>query len=407
MKLVSRNFLKNIIYTVDNMPTIPNQNSSRLLALDILRGITIAGMILVNNPGTWTSIYEPLEHAPWHGLTPTDLVFPFFMFIMGISTYLSLRKFDFQPTKPVVLKILRRAFTIIFIGLFLNWFGLTCRSLGAGESFGEAISHFDTLRFTGVLQRLGLAYGFASLIAVTVKYKHLPALIVTILIGYFLILVFGNGFEMSESNIISIIDRNILTDNHIYHDVNLEGVKIGLDPEGLLSTIPSIAHVLIGFMCGKLITDSVNNMQRIYKILLVGVILSFLGYIFQYAMPINKKIWSSTYVLITCGMGVSLLGILIWIIDVKKNVKWTSFFNVFGVNPLFIFVLSGILANILANTKFMYQNELISIKGFIYSQLLQPWAGDKFGSMLYAILFVTLCWSFGYILYKKKIYIKI
>ena len=389
------------------MNTIANKNSSRLLSLDILRGITIAGMILVNNPGTWSSIYEPLEHAPWHGLTPTDLVFPFFMFIMGVSTYLSLRKFDFQPTRPVVLKILRRAFTIIFIGLFLNWFGLTARSLGAGESFAQAISHFDTLRFTGVLQRLGLAYGFASLIAVTVKYKYLPALIATILIGYFLILVFGNGFEMSENNIISILDRNILTDHHIYHDVNPEGVKIGLDPEGLLSTLPSIAHVLIGFMCGKLITDSENNMQRIYKILLVGVILSFLGYLFQYACPINKKIWSSTYVLITCGMGASLLGILIWIIDVKKNVKWTSFFHVFGVNPLFIFVLSGILANIFANTKFMYQNELISIKGFVYSQLLQPWSGDKFGSMIYALLFVTLCWSFGYILFKKKIYIKI
>ena len=385
----------------------PAVQSKRLLSLDILRGITIAGMIMVNNPGSWSSIYKPLGHASWHGLTPTDLVFPFFMFIMGVSTFMSLRKYNFRPSKESVWKIVKRTFLIFLIGLGLNWFGQLSRGLGAGESFTTAATHFDTIRILGVMQRLALAYGFAALIALFFKPKQLIWVIGTLLVGYFLILFFGNGFEMSEQNIISVIDRALWGEAHMYKDVTPEGVRIALDPEGLLSTLPSIAHVLIGFLFGKMIVDTKDNHKRVEKILIWGTVLAFSGLLLQYGCPINKKIWSPTYVLVTTGFAAQLLALLIWIIDINKRSKWSRFFHSFGINPLFIYVLAGVLSNIFGNVKIMHGGESITLKGFAYNVMIQPWAGDYFGSLVYALLFVTICWAAGYILYKRNIYIKI
>ena len=387
---------------------VASQQNKRLLSLDILRGITIAGMILVNNSGSWEYVYAPLRHASWHGLTPTDLVFPFFMFIMGVSTFFSLRKFDFRPTKACVLKIVRRTVLIFLIGLALNWFGSFCRGLASGESIVvAAVAHFDTLRIPGVLQRLAFAYGFAALAAVLFDHKSLIWVIVTLLVGYFLILLLGNGFEKSENNIIAIVDKAVLGVNHMYKDVDPAGNPIAFDPEGLLSTLPSIAHVLIGFLFGKLIVENKDNHIRVEKTLIWGTVLAFSGLLLQYGCPINKKIWSPTFVLTTTGFAAQLLGLLIWIIDIEKKDKWCRFFHAFGINPLFIYVLSGVLANIVGNIKVSHLGETVSLKGYIYTVLLQPWAGNYFGSLLYALLFVTLCWAFGYILYKKNIYIKI
>ena len=380
----------------------PTVQSNRLLSLDILRGITIAGMIMVNNPGSWGSIYQPLKHASWHGLTPTDLVFPFFMFIMGVSTFMSLRKYNFQPSKESIWKIVKRTFLIFLIGLGLNWFGQLSRGLGAGESFATAATHFDTIRILGVMQRLALAYGFAALIGLLFKPKQIIWVIVTLLIGYFFILWFGNGFELSEQNIISIIDRNLWGEAHMYKDSG-----IALDPEGLLSTLPSIAHVLIGFLFGRMIMETKDNHKRVERVLIWGTVLAFLGLLLQYGCPINKKIWSPTFVLTTTGFAAQLLGLLIWIIDINKHSKWSRFFHSFGVNPLFIYVLAGILANVIGNVKITHAGEAISLKGYIYSILIQPWAGAHFGSLIYALLFVSLCWLAGYILYKRDIYIKI
>lgn len=376
--------------------------SNRLISLDILRGITIAGMIMVNNPGCWDSIYKPLGHANWHGLTPTDLVFPFFMFIMGVSTFMSLRKYNFKLSRESVWKIVKRMFLIFLIGLGLNWVGLLSRGLGDGESFFTAATHFDTIRVLGVMQRLALAYGFTSLIAILFKPKYIIWVIATILIGYFFILLFGNGFEMSEQNIISVIDRNLLGEAHVYKDSG-----IALDPEGLLSTLPSIAHVLIGFLFGKMIMDTKNNHKRVENILIWGTALAFSGLLLQYGCPINKKIWSPTFVLTTTGFAAQLLGLLIWIIDINRKSKWSSFFHSFGVNPLFIYVLAGLLTNMLENIKVTNEGEAISLTNYAYSVLLEPWAGANFGSLLYALLFVSICWLAGYILYKKDIYIKI
>jgi predicted acyltransferase len=403
--------------TMNHNPyTVPAKNmnkltttsqSSRLLSLDILRGITIAGMIMVNNPGSWEYAYAPLKHAHWHGLTPTDLVFPFFMFIMGVSTFMSLRKFNFAPTKAAVWKVVRRTLLIFVIGIALGWFGQLMRGLAAGESFGLAATHFDTLRILGVLQRLALAYGLAALIALLVKDKQLPWIIAILLAGYYLILRFGKGFEMSEENIIAVVDKALWGPAHMYKDTTPEGVRIALDPEGLLSTIPSIAHVLIGILFGKLIVENRDNHTRVEKLLIWGTILAFSGLLLQYGCPINKKIWSPTFVLATTGFAAQLLGLLIWIIDIHKKEKWSRFFHAFGVNPLIVYVFAGVLANLVSNIRFAWQGETVSVKSFTYSALIQPWAGNYFGSLLYALLFVTVCWLFGYILYKKNIYIKL
>ena len=389
-----------------NAMATPQQNS-RLLSLDILRGITIAGMIMVNNPGSWSYAYAPLRHAHWHGLTPTDLVFPFFMFIMGVSTFMSLRKFNFEPSAGAVRKIVRRTILIFVIGLALGWFGQLTRGLASGEPFGVAATHFDTLRILGVLQRLALAYGFAALIAVLVKNKLLVWVIGILLVGYYFILRFGKGFEMSEENIIAVVDKALWGTGHMYKDTTPDGVRIALDPEGLLSTIPSIAHVLIGFLFGKLIVEHRDNHTRVEKLLLWGTILAFTGLLLHYGCPINKKIWSSTFVLVTTGFAAQLLGLLIWIIDIHQKEKWSRFFHAFGVNPLIVYVFAGVIANLVSNIRFSHQGEPVSLKSFTYEVLLRPWAGDYFGSLLYALLFITVCWLFGYILYKKNIYIKL
>ncbi|MDD2299692.1 MAG: DUF5009 domain-containing protein [Fermentimonas sp.] len=383
------------------------QQSGRLLSLDILRGITIAGMIMVNNPGSWSYIYTPLGHAQWHGLTPTDLVFPFFMFIMGVSTFMSLRKFNFEPTRSAIWKVIRRTILIFLIGLALGWFGQLCRGLASGESIIEASNHFDTIRILGVLQRLALAYGFAALIALIFRARHLVWVIVVLLVGYYLLLLFGNGFEMSERNIISVVDRALLGTDHMYKDLTTEGIRIAFDPEGTLSTIPSIAHVLIGFLFGGLIMKHKDNHTKVERLLIWGTVLAFSGLLLQYCCPINKKIWSPTFVLTTTGFAAQLLGLLIWIIDINQKKKWSRFFHAFGVNPLIVYVFAGVMANLFSNIKFSWQGEIISIKTFLYNILIQPWAGNYFGSLIYALLFLTVCWLFGYILYKRNIYIKI
>ncbi len=383
------------------------QSNSRLLSLDILRGITIAGMIMVNNPGSWSSIYAPLRHASWHGLTPTDLVFPFFMFIMGVSTFMSLRKFNFEPSKACLWKIIRRTIVIFFIGLALGWFGQLCRGLASGENFAAAATHFDTLRILGVMQRLALSYGLAALAAVFIPHKHMVWVIATLLAGYFLLLLFGNGFDLSEQNIIARVDNALWGSNHMYKDWTPDGQRIAFDPEGLLSTLPSVAHVLIGFLFGKLIIEYKDNNKRVEKILIWGTVLAFSGLLLQYGCPINKKIWSPTFVLTTTGFAAQLLGLLIWIIDINKKEKWSRFFHAFGVNPLFIYVLAGVLATLLGTIRIPYAGETIAVKTYFYEALLRPWAGDYFGSLLYALLFISVCWAFGYGLYKKDIYIKI
>lgn len=386
--------------------------SSRLLSLDILRGITIAGMILVNNPGSWGSIYAPLRHAPWNGLTPTDLVFPFFMFIMGISTYFSLRKYDFKASYSSVWKIVKRTLVILLIGWGIGWFGMFLRGvMNPDVQLADAVFTFDHIRLLGVLPRLALCYGVSAIVALTMKYRHIIWLVGALLVAYTIMLLTGHGYEFSDANIISIVDHKVLGESHMYRDT-IDGVSLKFDPEGLLSTIPSIAHCLIGFLCGGLIVSTADNRDRCNKLFIVGAVLTFAGFLLSYGLPINKKIWSPTFVFTTCGLASTLLALLIWIIDIRGHRRWCTFFHSFGINPLFLYCLSAVLAICFGAIRVPLaasETGHVSITTLLYKYTLTPLCGGDttLASLIYAILFVMLCWSVGYILYKKKIYIKI
>ena len=396
-----------------------NKTTSRILSIDILRGLTIAGMITVNNPGSWSYMYAPLEHAEWNGLTPTDLVYPFFMCVMGMCIYIAMRKFDFACNRATVYKIVKRMVLIYLVGLAIVWFSAFCRRWNNPQEGADFFSQlwymvwsFDKLRLTGVLARLAVCYGITALLAITVRHKHLPYIIVGMLLAYFVILMAGNGFAYDETNILSIVDRAVLTDAHMYHDN-------GIDPEGLLSTLPSIAHTLLGFIIGGMLFRKADagvqqldaraniTLTKVVPLFVVGTSLLFAGYLLSYGCPINKKVWSPTFVLVTCGLASMLLALLTWIIDVKGKKSWSKFFEVFGVNPLFLFVLSDFFAIVFGAFTFPVGDKQMNVVGFVYSQLLSPVFGEYGGSLVYSLLFIALNWVIGYQLYKRKIYIKL
>ncbi len=386
--------------------------NKRLLSLDILRGITIAGMIMVNNPGSWGSIYAPLKHAAWDGLTPTDLVFPFFMFIMGVSMYISYSKLGFRLTGRTFTKLLRRSLVLFAIGLFLNWFGLACRGMAALRDadmnwfmrlYDAGFMHLEKWRIMGVLQRLALVSFGGAFILLTVRRKYIPYLIGVILVGYSALMIATNSLELTVENIAARVDLAILGDSHMYH---INGVA--LDPEGWISTIPCIAHVLIGVMAGSMIMSVRENHKKIEYLGLLGAIILMLGFLWDYAMPINKALWSSSYVLVTCGLASLLLAVLIWLIDVKGYKQWTMFFEAFGVNPMAIFVFAGLFANLISNIGFTTSaGKWMSLKGYLYAEILSPAFGPTLGSLVFALMFICFCWLVALPLYKKKIYIKI
>jgi predicted acyltransferase len=330
------------------------------------------------------------------------------MFIMGISTYISLKKYKFEYSRSAVWKIVKRTCVIFAIGLGIAWLSLLFRTWNSLASenlpfwthLGKSMWTFDRIRILGVMQRLALCYGFTAIIALFLKHKYIPYLIATLLVGYLLILIFGNGYEYNETNILSKVDQAILGLKHMYKDN-------GIDPEGLLSTIPAITHVLIGFCCGKWLVSESDVREKMLRLFLLGTVLTFLGFLLDYGCPINKKIWSPTFVLATCGLASSFLALLIWIIDVKGYKKWSRFFESFGINPLFLYVMGAVMSILVTFIRIPYHETTTTIRAYTYKELLQPVFGDYLGSLVYALLFVSLIWLSGYYLYKKKIYIKI
>ena len=353
----------------------------RLLSLDVLRGITVAGMILVNNAGGPQS-YASLQHSAWNGLTPCDLVFPFFLFIMGISTYIALRKFQFRPSAAVWKKILRRTALIFLIGVALHWFDQVCD----GEFFA-----FDTLRLTGVLQRIALCYGVVSLLALYLRPRQLGWTAGLILVGYAVLLTLGGGYVNDENNVLVVADRALLGVDHLY-------AKMPVDPEGILSTLPSIAHTLIGFLCGRLIMESDTLSRKIVGLFVAGFLLMAVGFLLTEALPLNKRIWSPSYTLVTCGLAASLQAVLMYFIDGQGKKRWCRFFEVFGVNPLFLYVLSEMAAVVLGATE---------VKPVIYEGIHTVVSNPYLASAVYSLLFVAVMGAAGWPLYKKGIYIKI
>ena len=372
--------------------------SERYLALDVLRGMTIAFMILVNTPGSWQHVYPPLLHARWHGCTPTDLVFPFFLFVVGVSMYFSFSKYDHGLNKQSLLRIGRRVLLIFAIGLFLN-------------SFPQWITNYSELRIMGVLQRIALAYGFAAIIALAASRKWIMIHSAWILLAYWGILwIFGGDDPYSlTGNAALTFDRAILGESHLWKGFMENGVRVAFDPEGLLSTIPAVVSVLIGYLAGMLIKQQSNKMQVIKQLVIYGAIFTAAGYIWGFAFPINKPLWTSSYVLYTAGMAAILFALLIFIIDVKGYKKWSDFFMVFGVNPLFIFALSGLWARTLSML-IRWENaegQIVTGSGWLYNNIFVPLAGNLNGSLLYAISHVVFFWLIGYILYRNRIFIKV
>ena len=357
-----------------------SEKKQRLLSLDILRGITVAGMILVNNG--FGESFEMLRHSKWNGMTPCDLVFPFFLFIVGISTYLSLSKCNFQPSAQVVWKIIRRTVLLFAFGLAINWFDHAIE--------GDLLC-FGHLRIWAVLQRIALCYGIVSIFVLFVNHKYILPTIIVLLLGYAAILVWGNGYAEDTSNILARVDLSLFGYDHLYH-------KSPVDPEGLLGTISSLAHVLIGFLCGKAIKENRDVKDKVVALFVAGTVMVTLGYLLSYGLPLNKRIWSPSYVLVTCGLAALLQGLLMVIIDIKGKHKWTTFFRVFGINPLFLYVASEVFAIVFGH---------VGISEAVFNGIHSVITHPQTASLAYALSFVTFNFLLGYILYRKKIYIKL
>ncbi len=366
----------------------------RLLSLDVFRGMTIALMILVNTPGSWAHVYPPLLHAKWHGATPTDMVFPFFLFIVGVSLYLSFVKFDHQLSSESSKKILKRAALIFLIGLALAWFPFT-RSI-------------ERLRIMGVLQRIAVAYGIAAFVCLSVNIKNLWKVGLAILLAYWgVMFLFGGADPYSlENNLARRFDLAVFGENHVW-----KGFGIPFDPEGLLSTFPAVVTVIFGYYVGWMIKNALDKHRLIKHLLLIGVSCIFIGLAWDIYFPINKAIWTSSYVIYTGGIACCVLGILIELIDVRNRTKWTKPFQVFGLNPLIIFVLSGLIVKVmLFIIKWpVAEDETRNAYSWLFNDVFaQVFPNNlKLASLLFALAMVAFCWAFGYVLYRKKIVIKV
>jgi len=367
-------------------------SNQRYLALDVLRGMTVALMILVNNPGSWAHIYAPLKHAAWQGCTPTDLVFPFFLFVVGTSMFFSFAKYGNQLNRETLLKIGKRTLLIFAIGLFLN-------------SFPQWSADFSKLRIMGVLQRIALAYGFTALLVLAVPRRYLPYIGAGILLIYWGLVHFLGGADPYSlaGNPATPFDTALLGENHVY-----KGFGIPFDPEGLFSTLPTIVTVLVGYLAGALIKET-PKAKVSTRLLVLGTLAVVAGWVWGLGFPLSKPIWSSSYVIYTAGLAAMLMGLLIWLIDIKGYSGWTSFFVVFGVNPLFIFAASGLWGRIMGRM-IQVTNEdgkIVSGSSWLYNEVFVPIGGNLNGSLMYAISHVILFWLLGYLLYKKKIFIKV
>ena len=352
---------------------------NRIVSIDILRGITIAGMILVNCH--YGDTYSLLLHSKWNGITPCDMVFPFFLFLVGLTTYLSLSKSNFQRSIQSVAKIIRRFLLIFLLGLCCNWALLVF----AGNPFD-----FEHVRFWGVLQRIAVCYGITAFFALYINHKYTLWVVFVLLVTHGATLVLFNGYTPDETNIAALIDNYIFGRNHLY---SLSPV----DPEGLLGTLSAIAHTLIGFYCGNIIQNNKEYKDKALSILIIGTCLFIMGYLFHYLLPLNKTIWSPSFAILTCGVAASLLGILIYVIDIKGKQNWSKPLLVFGINPLFLYLFSEFLNAFFRAT---------GISECIF-EIFNLYLNSYNSSLVYSLILVFLCWVIGYILYKKNIYIKI
>ncbi|MEM6963614.1 MAG: heparan-alpha-glucosaminide N-acetyltransferase domain-containing protein [Bacteroidota bacterium] len=364
----------------------------RFKALDVFRGMTVCLMIIVNTPGTWASVYAPFLHAPWHGFTPTDLVFPSFLFAVGNAFAFVKSKWMDKPRTEVMGKILKRTFLIFTIGYLLSWFPFV--RWEDGELVGKPFS--DT-RFLGVLQRIALCYLGAALLILLLNKRQLLLASGILLFGYWLVMVSFGDLTLA-GNFGRTLDLWVLGDKHMYH-----GEGIAFDPEGILSTFPAIVNVIGGYLTGAyIIRGKMITYEKVAQLFMWGLILMLGAYVWDLGFPINKKLWTSSYVLLTVGINLTMLGGLIYAIDFRLPSINFNFFETFGKNPLFIYVFSIFLVKVM----FMIRIGDRNLYSWIYQNIFRP-TGDYFGSLMFAIIFMLICWSVGKWLDNKKIYIKV
>lgn len=368
------------------------REAGRMASLDVFRGLTIAGMILVNNPGSWEAIYSPLEHAAWYGWTPTDLVFPFFLFIVGVSITLALsRRADSSGTKrDLYLKIIRRSLIIFALGLFLA---------------GFPRYDLSTLRIPGVLQRIAVCYLIASILFLKTKWRTQAVVAASLLLLYWALMVlipvpgFGAGDLSMEGNLAAYVDRTLFG-RHIWKPV--------YDPEGILSTLPAIATTLAGVLTGHWLRLRRSEYEKVAGLFVAGASLVVAGWAWGFWFPINKALWTSSYVLLTAGLSLQLLAVCFWLVDIKGVRRWATPFLIFGTNALAIYFLSELFSRVISLiTLTRADGSAVDLQTFTYENLFASWASPKAASLLFAICIVLLWLGVAAILYRKRIFIKV
>lgn len=377
----------------------------RYYSLDVFRGATVCLMILVNNPGSWGHIYPPLAHAPWHGLTPTDLVFPFFLFAVGNAMSFVMPKLEAGGNAAFWKKVIKRTLLIFLIGLFLNWWPFSRWEDGelVFRGWVDAKNPESGVRILGVLQRIAICYFFASVIVYYLKLRGAFITGLILLLFYWVICFLGNPSDPYSITgwYGNTIDRAILHLPHMY-----KGEGIPFDPEGILSTLPAITQVIMGYMVGHYIQKKGKNFEMLSNLFVAGVVMLVTGFCWDMVFPINKKIWTSSYVIYTTGLGILTIALMIYLIEFKSYKGWpTRFFDVFGKNALFVFALSAFLPKGLGLIRL---GNGVNPWNWMYKKVFVNIPGDpRIGSLLFALFIITFMWLICWWLDKKKIYVKV
>ena len=396
----------------------------RLLSLDVFRGITVAGMLLVNDPGSWEHIYAPLEHAPWNGWTPTDMVFPFFLFIVGITTYLSMsaRRARGDSEHALRMQIIRRGALLFLFGFLINGFPYFTFGDVAGiadptllQRMGDRLLHW---RIMGVLQRIGVAYLIAGLLTQRTTLRQQVGIIIGLLFGYWFVMtvlpVPGEGtigallLGFPPRTMAAWTDRLVLDWSRWGLGNHLWVSSVTWDPEGILSTIPAIGTAMIGNLAGRWIGEKRPLTERLSGLFAAGALGMMVGLMWNWAFPINKSLWTSSYTVFAAGIAAVSLATIMWIVDYQKVRGWTRFFVVYGLNPTIAFVGSGVMARCIYSIfKVTLHGKRVSLEDGIYQTLFASWLAPINASLAFAITFVLFWYAILYVLYKRNIILKV